>query len=100
MSDRHPNIVQWHGVEYDQDFVYLALERCSCSLDNLVQIYADILENSVFKEDQGFKCLTKAQMEIGKDNMQNLWKVNDYPSPLLLKLMRLVLRLLDLMKYS
>ncbi|KAE9614571.1 hypothetical protein Lal_00012248 [Lupinus albus] len=71
LSDRHPNIVRWHGVEYDQDFVYLALERCSYSLDNLI-----------------FKCSLKTEMDTDKDNMQDLWKPNGYPSPLLLKLMR------------
>ncbi|KAK7250757.1 hypothetical protein RIF29_33413 [Crotalaria pallida] len=70
LSDRHPNIVRWHGVEYDQDFVYIALERCTYSLDNLI-----------------VRCLLKAQ-ETEKDNMLELWKANGYPSPLLLKLMR------------
>ncbi|RDY07440.1 Serine/threonine-protein kinase/endoribonuclease IRE1b, partial [Mucuna pruriens] len=88
VSDRHPNIVRWHGVEYDSDFVYLALERCTCNLDDLIQIYSDISENSVIGKEQGFICLRKFQMETGKDNTQYLWKANGYPSPLLLKLMR------------
>jgi serine/threonine-protein kinase/endoribonuclease IRE1 len=75
VSDRHPNIVRWHGVEYDQDFIYLALERCTCNLDDLI----------------------KGQMETGKDSTQYLWKENGYPSALLLKLMRLILFLLDLL---
>ncbi|XP_028795298.1 serine/threonine-protein kinase/endoribonuclease IRE1a isoform X2 [Neltuma alba] len=83
-SDNHPNIVRWYGVENDQDFVYLALERCSCNLDDLIQIYSDIAENSVFSKNETFK----AQLEIGKQNTQNLWKANGFPSPLLLKLMR------------
>ncbi|KAK2409300.1 serine/threonine-protein kinase/endoribonuclease IRE1a [Trifolium repens] len=66
VSDRHPNIVRWHGVGYDQDFIYLALERCTCNLDDLI----------------------KGQMETGKDSTQYLWKENGYPSALLLKLMR------------
>lgn len=99
VSDRHPNIVRWHGVEYDQDFVYLALERCTCSLDDLIQVYSDISENPVFGKDQALKYLIKCQMESRKDNTQCLWKANGYPSPLLLKLMRLILFLLDLMIY-
>ncbi|KAK4261985.1 hypothetical protein QN277_027608 [Acacia crassicarpa] len=83
-SDNHPNIVRWYGVENDQDFVYLALERCSCNLGDLIQIYADIAENSAFSENQTLK----AQLGIGKQNMQILWKANGFPSPLLLKLMR------------
>ena len=91
MSDCHPNIVRWHGVEYDNNFVYLALERCTCNLDDLVQIYSDISVKSAFRKDQGIRCLIKSQMEIGKDSKHCLWKENGYPSPLLLKLMRLVL---------
>ncbi|KAK7379677.1 hypothetical protein VNO78_34366 [Psophocarpus tetragonolobus] len=88
VSDHHPNIVRWHGVEYDSDFVYLALERCTCNLDDLIQIYSDMLENTAFRKGQGFRCLMKSQMETEKDNTQCLWKANGYPSPLLLKLMR------------
>ncbi|CAN4078579.1 unnamed protein product [Withania somnifera] len=40
-SDRHPNIVQWYGVEQHQDFIFLTLERCICSLSDLIQIYND-----------------------------------------------------------
>ncbi|WVZ24536.1 hypothetical protein V8G54_003080 [Vigna mungo] len=88
MSDCHPNIVRWHGVEYDNDFVYLALERCTCNLDDLVQIYSDISVNSTFRKDQGIGCLIKSQMDMWKASTQCLWKENGYPSPLLLKLMR------------
>ncbi|XP_017437199.1 serine/threonine-protein kinase/endoribonuclease IRE1a isoform X2 [Vigna angularis] len=88
MSDCHPNIVRWHGVENDNDFVYLALERCTCNLDDLVQIYSDISVNSTFRKDQGIGCLIKSQMDTWKDSTQCLWKENGYPSPLLLKLMR------------
>ncbi|KAK8479135.1 hypothetical protein V6N13_111709 [Hibiscus sabdariffa] len=50
-SDQHPNIVRWHGVEYDQDFVYLALERCTCSVDDLIQIYSDTSRNPILSKD-------------------------------------------------
>jgi len=99
VSDYHPNIVRWHGVEHDQDFIYLALERCICNLDDLIQIYSDTSENSGFRKDQAFICLIKGQMETGNDTAQYLWKENGYPSSLLLKLMRFVLFLLDLMIY-
>ncbi|KAK7262775.1 hypothetical protein RJT34_30355 [Clitoria ternatea] len=88
VSDHHPNIVRWHGVEYDSDFVYLALERCTCNLDDFIQICSDISENPAFRKNQGFRCLLNSQMEMGKDDAQYLWKENGYPSPLLLKLMR------------
>lgn len=87
-SDFHPNIVRWYGVEYDHDFVYLALERCACNLDDLITFYSDLSENSVLSKDQAFDIFKKAQIEAQKDDMQCLWKSNGYPSPLLLKLMR------------
>ncbi|KAL1315941.1 serine/threonine-protein kinase/endoribonuclease IRE1a-like isoform X2 [Arachis hypogaea] len=87
-SDCHPNIVRWYGVEYDNDFVYLALERCICNLDDLIQNYSDISENPVHSKDQGSKIVIKAQVETGKDDVQYLWKASGHPSSLLLKLMR------------
>ncbi|XVE87558.1 hypothetical protein DITRI_Ditri18aG0127300 [Diplodiscus trichospermus] len=91
-SDRHPNIVRWYGVEYDQDFVYLALERCTCSLDDLVQIYSDTSENPVLSKDQPTHAMVehKVHLDLVKGIMQdlNLWKANAHPSTLFLKLMR------------
>ncbi|XP_076945133.1 serine/threonine-protein kinase/endoribonuclease IRE1a-like [Bidens hawaiensis] len=78
-SDQHPNIVRWYGVEYDQDFVYLSLERCACSLYDLIQMYSD-------------SCLnmgpTHSRMMDAVMRDICLWKPNGYPSPILLKLMR------------
>lgn len=71
-SDQHPNIVRWYGVEYDHDFVYLSLERCVCSLYDLIQM-------------KGMK-----EYKVGLDLMHDvhLWRPNGYPSPNLIKLMR------------
>ncbi|XP_038723014.1 serine/threonine-protein kinase/endoribonuclease IRE1a-like isoform X2 [Tripterygium wilfordii] len=91
-SDQHPNIVRWYGVEYDQDFVYLCLERCSCSLDDLIQIYSDTSQNPVCSKKQATNAMIecKHRLEVVKDAMQdlNLWKANGFPSPILLNLMR------------
>ena len=35
-SDEHPNILRCFAMEEDDDFVYVALERCSCTLASLV----------------------------------------------------------------
>ena len=98
-SDQHPNIVRWYGVEYDQDFVYLSLERCTCSLDDLIQIYSDCSQNQVFNKDKAMRAMIeyKARLELVKNIFPdlNLWKANGHPSPLLLKLMRLVRSLTD-----
>ncbi|KAK4347562.1 hypothetical protein RND71_033901 [Anisodus tanguticus] len=90
-SDRHPNIVRWYGVEQGQDFVYLALERCICSLSDLIQIYADTSENACPNQNLDGES-TKHRIYL--DNLKciildtDLMKENGYPSPLLLKLMR------------
>lgn len=91
-SDRHPNIVRWYGVEYDKDFVYLSLERCTCSLDDLIQIYSDSSLNPVYGKDQTSRAAIeyKLRLDSVKGVMQdlNLWKSTGHPSPLLLTLMR------------
>ncbi|KAK9074817.1 hypothetical protein SSX86_003136 [Deinandra increscens subsp. villosa] len=78
-SDQHPNIVRWHGVEYDHDFVYLSLERCACSLYDLIQMYSDSSQNVG---------LTNTRMMDDVMHGIRLWRPNGYPSPILLKLMR------------
>lgn len=91
-SDRHPNIVRWYGVEYDKDFVYLSLERCTCSLDDLIQIYSDSSLNPVYGKDRTSRAAIehKLRLDSVKGVMQdlNLWKATGHPSPLLLTLMR------------
>lgn len=90
-SDQHPNIVRWYGVEYDQDFVYLCLERCICSLGDLVPNHSDSLypvssENQVMKAITGYTIRLDSVKGILQDI--NLWKASGHPTPLLLKLMR------------
>ncbi|KAF9678614.1 hypothetical protein SADUNF_Sadunf07G0052800 [Salix dunnii] len=91
-SDRHPNIVRWYGVEYDKDFVYLSLERCTCSLDDLIQIYSHSSLNPVYGKDQTSRASIeyKLRLDSVKGVMQdlNLWKATGHPSPLLITLMR------------
>ncbi|KAL5730892.1 non-specific serine/threonine protein kinase [Ranunculus cassubicifolius] len=83
-SDRHPNIVRWYGVEHDSDFVYLSLERCTCSLGDLVLMSSDYLSNLTSAKGYNEELDTEK-----KTNMQvELWKTNGYPSPQLLRLMR------------
>ncbi|GMI86300.1 ARABIDOPSIS THALIANA INOSITOL REQUIRING 1-2, INOSITOL REQUIRING 1-2 [Hibiscus trionum] len=91
-SDQHPNIVRWYGVEYDQDFVYLALERCTCSVDDLIQIYADTSRNPDLSKDPATRAMIEhtIHLDLVKGVMQdlNMWKANGHPSHLFLKLMR------------
>lgn len=93
VSDRHPNIVRWYGVEQDQDFVYLALERCSCSLNDLILMHLKSPTHPTFEENLDGE--VKAECSIRLDSVDNLmygfdlWNSAGYPSPFLLKLMRL-----------
>lgn len=91
-SDRHPNIVRWYGVEYDQDFVYLSLERCTCSLNDLFQIYSNSSQYQGFTLYQATKPMIEKGVQL--DSLKHivkdikLWKANGYPSSVLLSLMR------------
>lgn len=91
-SDQHPNIIRLYGVEYDNDFVYLSLERCSCSLNDLIGSYSDSSWRSMFFDDNTSSATAeyKARLSLVKATIQDirLWKSNGYPSALLLKLLR------------
>ncbi|XP_011658077.1 serine/threonine-protein kinase/endoribonuclease IRE1a isoform X2 [Cucumis sativus] len=92
VSDRHPNIVRWYGMESDQDFVYLSLERCTCNLYDLIQIYSDLPKNFVLglDRDSGHMDGYNIHLESIKVALPNLklWNENGRPSSILLKLMR------------
>ncbi|CAN8271260.1 unnamed protein product [Cochlearia groenlandica] len=83
-SDQHSNIIRWYGVEYDRDFVYLSLERCTCSLDDLIKTDLKLSMTKVSRNNLS----AKANPLEGVIEENNLWKVGGYPSPLMLKLMR------------
>ncbi|XP_051139476.1 serine/threonine-protein kinase/endoribonuclease IRE1a-like isoform X2 [Andrographis paniculata] len=82
-SDDHPNIVRWHGVEKDQHFVYLALERCDCNLNDIILMHARNLHAEEVTEGT-------VQLDSIKGLMEGyeLWNSDAYPSRFLLKLMR------------
>ncbi|XP_039000589.1 LOW QUALITY PROTEIN: serine/threonine-protein kinase/endoribonuclease IRE1a-like [Hibiscus syriacus] len=88
-SDQHPNIVTWYGVEYDQDFVSLSLERCTCSLNDLIYLCSESFQNRVKDEDSNFFNEYNVQLHSVMENIKDveLWKPNGHPSPHLLKLM-------------
>ncbi|KAK1322026.1 Serine/threonine-protein kinase/endoribonuclease IRE1a [Acorus calamus] len=92
-SDHHPNIVRWYGVESDLDFVYLSLERCTCSLNDLIQVYSDsnMETSSMFSEGPAPDALDKNTSQLekikGMKKDVELWN-SGFPSTQLLKLMR------------
>ena len=79
-------MILWYGVEYGEDFVYLALERCTCSLDDLIQI------NQTLSQGQATTVAIEYITHLDKVKciMEDLklWELNGYPSPHLLSLMR------------
>ncbi|KAF7849481.1 hypothetical protein BT93_L0739 [Corymbia citriodora subsp. variegata] len=91
-SDLHDNIVRYYGVdkEKDQYFVYLALERCTCSLDDLIQASSGSSNNPGFPGDpasiDGYKIKLASVRDMIED--KNLRWVDSYPSPSLRQLMR------------
>ncbi|PON40114.1 Serine/threonine protein kinase [Parasponia andersonii] len=95
-SDHHQNIVRYFGVEQDQDFVYLALERCTCNLDDLIHMCsADSSQYALVDEDDYYSTrdvslYKEDRLESLKNVVGNvkLGKANGYPSFVLLKLMR------------
>ncbi|KAJ8538201.1 hypothetical protein K7X08_014741 [Anisodus acutangulus] len=76
-SDQHPNIVRWYGVQYDQDFVYLALERCTCSLYELISSVSNSFQKQFSGNDQDASCLSdcavKFQWKSGDKEDFPLW---------------------------
>ncbi|EPS61092.1 hypothetical protein M569_13708, partial [Genlisea aurea] len=95
LSDRHPNIVRWYGVEQDQDFVYLALERCACSLNDLVVSKSSSRNPASSSGRQRCYSESSAEFEIVHLEFMNgfmqefeLWNRDGSPRPLLFKLMR------------
>ncbi|XP_048140105.1 serine/threonine-protein kinase/endoribonuclease IRE1a-like [Rhodamnia argentea] len=90
-SYSHPNIVRYCGAKYDLDFVDLALERCRCSLHDLIVAFSASLDFSVCPHDPPSMAKYKNKLESIRVEMQdvNLWIDGGRPSVLLLKLMRL-----------
>ncbi|CAH1435279.1 unnamed protein product [Lactuca virosa] len=74
VSDQHANIVRLYGVEYDQDFVYLALDRCICSLHDLILSHGNSSAES------------QPTVKVFKD--LELSKPSRYPPPILFTFMR------------
>ncbi|OMO71913.1 hypothetical protein COLO4_27941 [Corchorus olitorius] len=90
-SDWHQNIVRWYGFEYDENFVYLALERCICSVGGLIQILSppesETSQISTSAMIEYKNRLNALKNELPLEDL-SLWKANGHPSPLLLKLMK------------
>ncbi|EOA29962.1 hypothetical protein CARUB_v10013065mg [Capsella rubella] len=91
-SDQHSNIIRWYGVEYDQDFVYLSLERCTCSLDDLIKSYLEFSMTQILRNNESAEAVPTYKIQLdsleGAIKGNSFWKFGGHPSPLMLKLMR------------
>ncbi|KAK9740184.1 hypothetical protein RND81_03G017200 [Saponaria officinalis] len=92
-SDQHSNVVRLYGVEQDSDFVYLSLERCLCSLNDLICLLSESPQGSppgtTVVDSNSLNGYSAQVMSLFESSEEfRLWKSNGYPSPQLLKLMR------------
>ncbi|KAF8759234.1 hypothetical protein HU200_010264 [Digitaria exilis] len=86
ISDRDPNIVRLYGCEHDSDFVYISLERCHCSLADLIQKHSSISSRGSIDNEVSISIKSKISNVKGVD--AELWTQDGLPSSQLLKLMR------------
>lgn len=87
ISDRDPNIVRLYGCEHDNDFVYISLERCQCSLADLIQKQSSLSSGeSIANIEVSISIKSKISNVKGVD--VELWMQDGLPSAQLLKLMR------------
>ncbi|KAL6611286.1 hypothetical protein ACP70R_039214 [Stipagrostis hirtigluma subsp. patula] len=86
-SDRDPNIVRLYSCDHDNDFVYLSLERCQCSLADLIQKHNN-LSPGESDSSNGVTISMKPKISNVKGIGVELWTQDGLPSAQLLKLIR------------
>ncbi|ONM56923.1 Serine/threonine-protein kinase/endoribonuclease IRE1a [Zea mays] len=87
ISDHDPNIVRLYGCDHDSDFVYISLERCHCSLADLIQKQSYLSSGeSISNNEVSMSINSKISNVKGID--VELWTQDGLPSAQLLKLMR------------
>eukprot|EP00897_Mesotaenium_endlicherianum_P004834 jgi/Mesen1/4379/ME000222S03509 len=84
-SDEHPNVVRCFAMEEDADFVYVALERCSVSVADLVHACSAYREAGLPPE---FAAQAAARVQHEGLRRCQLWDAHGRPSATLLQLMR------------
>jgi serine/threonine-protein kinase/endoribonuclease IRE1 len=87
ISDRDPNIVRLYGCDHDSDFVYISLERCHCSLADLIQKHSSLSSGESIASNE-VSISIKSKISNGKRIDVELWTQDGLPSAQLLKLMR------------
>lgn len=94
-SDEHPNILRYFHVESDEHFVYVALERCRFSLNDLVLAQSaqrlGSYEINVMTGDFSREELKDLLKKVGDTKDCQLWDEWARPSAKLLQFMRDIL---------
>lgn len=85
-SDEHPNVVRYFAMEEDAEFVYVALERCSMSLHDL--IVSESSKSNLHKSSREEDLKDIKQLILPNGKGLNLWDTNGRCSSQLLQLMR------------
>ncbi|KAG0585813.1 hypothetical protein KC19_2G041300 [Ceratodon purpureus] len=88
-SDHHPNVVRYFAMEETSDFVYVALERCAVSLNDLIVSESErcLSKSDSIEEDH----IASKYLKLPNGKNLKLWNdVSGLPrcSPQLLQLMR------------
>lgn len=83
-SDEHPNVVRYFAMEETPDFVYVALEKCSLNLSDL--ILSQIMESPF--HNTSVENLDMKQLKLPNGKELKLWDENGRCTPQLLQLMR------------
>lgn len=87
ISDCDPNIVRLYGCDHDSDFVYISLERCQCSLADLIQKNSYLSSGESIADNEA-NINIKSKISNFKGIDVELWTQDGLPSAQLLKLMR------------
>nr|PNR36423.1 hypothetical protein PHYPA_022274 [Physcomitrium patens] len=85
-SDEHPNVVRYFAMEETPDFVYVALERCALSLNDL--IVSESKKNSLKHSNIDDDSDDVKYLKLPNGKELKLWNYNGRCSPQLLQLMR------------
>ena len=87
ISDRDPNIVRLYGCDHDSDFVYISLERCHCSLADLIQKHSSLSSGDSIASNEVSISINSKISNVKRIDVE-LWTHDGLPSAQLLKLMR------------
>ncbi|KAG2645267.1 hypothetical protein PVAP13_2KG424500 [Panicum virgatum] len=87
ISDRDPNIVRLYGCDHDSDFVYISLERCHCSLADLIQKHSSLSSGDSIASNEVSISINSKISNVKRIDVE-LWTQDGLPSAQLLKLMR------------